>query len=374
MQREGARNERSALRTEGARLTHTIAVIPGDGIGPEVTAEAMKVLEEAASRCNISYRTVFYPFGAEHYLRTSETIPDEAFEEIKKSHAVFLGAVGDPRVSPGILERGIVGRLRWGLDLYVNLRPVVLYHEALTPIKGKKPEDINFTVVRENTEDLYTGIGGFFKEGTPDEIAVFNLVYSRKGVERIIRYAFDLARKRNGKKRVTLCDKANAVPAHGLWRRVFHDVGQEYPDLEKDFAYVDALCMWMIKKPEWFDVIVTTNMFGDIITDLGAELTGGMGVAASANLYPDRMGMFEPIHGSAPKYAGKGVASPLAAILAVGMMLEFLGEEEGGERVVKGVASLLGSGRLTDLSAQSGIKASTVTSMVLEEIRECKIA
>jgi len=345
---------------------YQIAVIPGDGIGPEVTREAIKVLRAVADKIKLKYRLVNYDFSGERYLKTGETLPDSVLEELKQMDAIYLGAVGDPRVEPGILEKGILLKLRFGLDQYINLRPIKLYRGVWTPLKDKGPEDIDFVVVRENTEGLYLGIGGFVKKGTPDEVALQEMVNTRKGVERCVRYAFDYARKRDKKKKVTLCDKANVLTfAHDLWRRVFKKVGEEYLDIEKDYAFVDATCMWMIKNPEWFDVIVTCNMFGDIITDLGAIIQGGMGIAAGANINPEGVSMFEPIHGSAPKYAGKNVINPIAAICAMQMLLDVIGESEAAQAVEDAIIKALASGRLKDLSAKSGLKTNEIGDMVV---------
>jgi 3-isopropylmalate dehydrogenase len=274
--------------------------------------------------------------------------------------------VGHPEVKTCILEQGLLLKLRFGLDQYINLRPVKLYPGVWTPLKDKGPEDIDFVVVRENTEGLYVGVGGFLKKGTGDEVAVQEMINTRKGVERCVRYAFEYARKRNKKRQITLCDKANVlIFAHDLWRRTFEEVGEEYPDIKKDCALVDATCMWMVKNPEWFDVIVTCNMFGDIITDLGAIIQGGMGVAAGANINPQGVSMFEPIHGSAPKYTGKNLINPLAAIAAAGMMLEHLGEEKGAKLVDEAITKLLSSGRIKDLSTKSGLKTYEIGDMVV---------
>jgi len=269
-------------------------------------------------------------------------------------------------VEPGILEKGILLKLRFGLDQYINLRPIKLYRGVWTPLKDKGPEDIDFVVVRENTEGLYLGIGGFVKKGTLDEVALQEMVNTRKGVERCVRYAFDYARKRDKKKKVTLCDKANVLTfAHDLWRRVFKKVGEEYLDIEKDYAFVDATCMWMIKNPEWFDVIVTCNMFGDIITDLGAIIQGGMGIAAGANINPEGVSMFEPIHGSAPKNAGKNVINPIAAICAMQMLLDVIGESEAAQAVEDAIIKALASSRLKDLSTRSGLKTNEIGDMIV---------
>ncbi len=320
---------------------HKIAVIPGDGTGPEVVREGLKVIEAAASKYGFRYETAHFDFGGDRYLRTGETLPDSAVEELRQFDAIYLGAIGHPDVKPGILEKGILLRLRFELDQYVNLRPVKLYPGVETPLKDKGPEHIDFVVVRENTEGLYTGSGGFFKKGTPDEIAVQESINTRKGVERCVRFAFEYARRRNKQKKVTLCGKTNVLTyAFDLWERVFHEVGEEYPDIERDYAHVDATVMWMVKNPEWFDVIVTDNMFGDIITDLGAIIQGGMGIAAGGNINPEGTSMFEPIGGSAPKYTGKNMINPLAAICAGAMMLDTLGEREAAEAIEKAVMTV----------------------------------
>src|SRR5262245_47159253 len=259
---------------------YSIAVIAGDGIGPEVVRQGLRVLERVASIEGFRVRQTAYPFGAEHYLATREVFPDRAFEEVKRHQAILLGAIGDPRIEVGLLEFGVIAKMRFELDLFVNLRPVRLYAEHLCPLKGKTPEDVDFVVVRENTEDAYAGMRGFFKKGTPDEIASQEIIFTRKGVEGVIRYAFELARKRGRAKKLTLVDKANAVRAMDLWTRTFEEVGREYPDIARDHAYIDAACMWCVKNPEWFDTVVTSNMFGDILTDLAAMIQGGLGIAA----------------------------------------------------------------------------------------------
>jgi 3-isopropylmalate dehydrogenase len=321
--------------------SYKIAVIPGDGTGPEQVNEGIKVLSAAAERGGFKLEMTTYDFGGESYLRTQETLPDSSLEELKGFHAIYLGAIGHPAVKPGILEKGILLRSRFELDLYINLRPVKLYSGVDTPLKDKGPQDINFVVVRENTEGLYTGSGGFLKKGTPDEVAIQTSINTRQGVERCIRYAFEYCRKRNHQKKVTLCGKTNVLTyAFDLWERVFHEIGTAYPDIKKDYAHVDAVCMWMVKNPEWFDVIVTDNMFGDIITDLGAMIQGGMGIAAGGNINPQGVSMFEPIGGSAPKYTGKNMINPLAAICAAAMMLEHLGEEKAAHTVENAVAQV----------------------------------
>ena len=312
-----------------------IAVIGGDGTGPEVTAEALKVLEAVAKRDGIAFETTDYDFGGERYLKTGDILPDGAVDDLRSSDAIYLGAVGHPDVAPGILEKGLLLELRFQLDQYINLRPVKLYPGVETPLAGKGPEDIDFVVVRENTEDMYAGIGGFLKKHTPDEVATQTAIYTRKGCERCIRWAFEYTRKRNNPKgkRLTLVAKTNVLTyGHDLWWRTFQDVAKEYSDVEPDYNHVDACCMWMVKNPEYYDVIVTTNMFGDIITDLGAMIQGGMGVAAGGNINPDEGGasMFEPMGGSAPKYTGQNVINPIAAIGAMAMLLEQTGYEASG--------------------------------------------
>ena len=331
--------------------TYKIAVLGGDGIGPEVAREGLKALRAASEVYGFNVELTDYPYCTDHFLKTGETLPDSALAEMAQHDAIFLGAIGDPRVEVGMLERAIIAGLRFGLDLYVNLRPIRLYDERLCPIKGKKPEDIDFTVIRENTEGAYAGIGGIMRKGSAYEVATQSMVYTRNGVERVIRYAFDVCRARNKKKRLTLVDKANAIRAQDLWTRTFNEVGKEYPDIELDHGYVDATCMWFLKTPEHYDTIVTPNLFGDIITDLGAAIQGGMGIAASGNIHPGRVSMFEPIHGSAPKYAGKNKANPIAAIVAAAMMMNHLGETEAGAAIEGAVESMIVSGRVKNLRA-----------------------
>lgn len=348
---------------------YKIAVIPGDGIGPEIIREGLKVLECVGDKCNLRFEFVSYDFGGDRYLATGEILPDSAIEEMRQCDAIYLGAVGHPGVAPGILEKGLLLKLRFSLDQYINLRPIKLYPGVETPIKGKGPQDIDFVVVRENTECLYCGVGGFLKKGTPDEVATQEAIYTRKGTERCIRYAFELASKRPRKK-LTLCDKSNVLTyGHDLWQRVFKEVAKEYPAVECDHAYVDAACMWMVKNPEWFDVIVTCNLFGDIITDLGAMVQGGMGVAAGGNINPKGTSMFEPIHGSAPKYTGKNEINPIATILSGAMMLDFLKQEKAARLVEDAVIKILSEGYLRDLSAgKMGMSTSDVGDLVVKFI------
>ena len=346
---------------------YRIAVIPGDGTGPEVVREGIKVLDAVSEKAGFKVEKVFFDFGGDRYLKTGETLPDSALKELKKFDAIFLGAIGHPEVRPGILERGILLKIRFGLDQYINLRPVKLYPGVETPIKGKGPEDIDFVVVRENTEGLYVGAGGFLRKGTPDEVAIQESINTRLGVERCVRFAFKYCRERSKKRKVTLCGKTNVLTfAHDLWERVFNEVAEEYPDITTDYAHVDAICMWFIKNPEWFDVVVTDNMFGDIITDLGAIIQGGMGIAAGGNINPEGVSMFEPIGGSAPKYAGKGVINPLAAISAIQMMLDWLGEKEASQAVEKAIIKVT-SEKLKSLAAgKMGYSTSEVGDMVAQ--------
>ena len=355
--------------------SYNVGLLPGDGIGPEVTREGLKVLKAVAEVEGLQFNLVDYPYSSEYYLKTKELVPDSVIDEWRTLDAVLLGAIGHPDIEPGLVERSVILGLRFGLDLYINLRPIKLYSERLCPLKNKGPEDIDFVVVRENTEGMYSQIGGHLKKNTPDEVSIVNGVYTWKGCERASRYAFELAQKRAKERgdessaKLTLVDKANAIRPHDLWTRAFAHVAQEFPKVETDHAYVDACCMWMIKNPEWFDVIVTTNLFGDIITDLGAMLQGGMGIAASGNIHPGATSMFEPIHGSAPKHAGKNVACPLGAISAVAMMLDFLGEAKAATRVEGAVADLLTSGDVPSVDARSGISTSDMGEMVVGRVR-----
>jgi 3-isopropylmalate dehydrogenase len=351
-------------------LSHKIAVIPGDGTGPEVVAESLKCLEAAAGKFGFKYETTEFDFGGERYKRTGETLPEGAVDELRQFNTIMLGAIGHPDVQPGILEKGILLKTRFELDQYINLRPVKLYPNVDCPLSDKGPEDIDFVVVRENTEGLYAGAGGTLKKGTPDEIAVQESINTRKGVERCLRYAFELTRKRDKEKTLTLCGKTNVLTfAFDLWERAFHEIGNaDYPDIKRDYAHVDATVMWMVKNPEWFDVIVTDNMFGDIITDLGAMVQGGMGVAAGGNINPKGVSMFEPIGGSAPKYTGQGVINPIASIGALQMMLETLGEDDAANRVGEAIVEVV-STKLKSMSAgQMGYSTSEVGDLVAEAI------
>jgi 3-isopropylmalate dehydrogenase len=323
---------------------YKIAVLPGDGTGPEVVAEGLKVLEAVAAKVGFKYETETFDFGGDRYLRTNEVLPESATKDLQQFDAIYLGAIGHPDVKPGILEKGILLKLRFELDQYINLRPVKLYPNVDTPLKDKGPEQIDFVVVRENTEGIYTGVGGFFKKGTPDEVAIQESVNTRKGVERCIRYAYEYTQRRNKTNTLTLCGKTNVLTfAMDLWERAFNEVGEsDYPDIKRDYAHVDAICMWMVKNPEWFDVIVTDNIFGDIITDLGAMIQGGMGIAAGGNINPHGVSMFEPIGGSAPKYTGQNVINPIAAIEACRLMLDTIGEPRAADIIQKAVVATLG--------------------------------
>ncbi|HID24125.1 MAG TPA: 3-isopropylmalate dehydrogenase [Planctomycetaceae bacterium] len=350
-----------------------IAVIGGDGTGPEVTAEAMKVLDAVCQLEGIDYESKEFDYGGDRYLRTGEVLPEGAVEELSTYDAILLGAIGHPDVEPGILERGLLLELRFRMDQYINLRPVKLYQGVETPLKDKGPEDIDFVVVRENTEDLYAGVGGFLRKGTPHEVAMQTAIYTRRGCERCIRWAFEYTRKRNNPKgkRLTLVAKTNVLTyGHDLWWRTFQEVAKEYPDVEPDYNHVDACCMWMVKNPEYYDVIVTTNMFGDIITDLAAILQGGMGVAAGGNINPEPGGtsMFEPMGGSAPKYTGKNVINPIAAISAAAMLLEHSGYEEAGKRVIRAIQIVTGQKMKSMAAGKMGYSTSEVGDLVAEAL------
>jgi len=333
--------------------SYNIALMPGDGTGPEVVAEGIKVLDAVSKSFGIKLNYTKYDFGGERYKRTGETLPDSAIEEFRKFNAIYLGAIGHPDVKPGILELGILLKLRFALDQYINLRPVKLYPNVDTPLKDKGPEQIDFVVIRENSGGIYTGMGGAAMVGTSQEIATQVMVYSRSVVERCMRFAYDYTRRRNRKKLLTLVHKCNVLTYAGdLWVRTHNEVGEkDYPDIKRDYNHVDACTMWMVKSPEFYDVIVTENLFGDIITDLGAMIKGGMGIAAGGNINPEGVSMFEPIGGSAPKYTGQNVINPLAAISAAAMMLDNLGECEAGAAIDKAVHDALDSGKIKSMSA-----------------------
>ena len=349
---------------------YNIAVMGGDGTGPEVVREAVKVLDAAAKKFKLKLNYTHYDIGGERYLRTGEILPDSVLAELRKFPAILLGAIGHPDVKPGILEKGILLRTRFELEQYINLRPVKLYDERFCPLKDKKPEDIDFVVVRENNEGLYTGAGGLVFKGTSNEIALQESVNTRRGVERCLRFAFDFTRKRGREKKLTLCGKTNVLTyAFDLWERAFHEIGaKDYPDIKRDYAHVDATTMWFVKNPEWFDVIVTDNMFGDIITDLGAMVQGGMGIAAGGNINPEGTSMFEPIGGSAPKYTGKGVINPLAAICAGQMMLDFLGETKAAKAIEDAVIRIVREKIKSLAAGKMGYSTSQVGDLVAESL------
>ncbi|KXB02511.1 3-isopropylmalate dehydrogenase [candidate division MSBL1 archaeon SCGC-AAA833F18] len=374
-------------------MNHKIAVIPGDGIGPEVIREGVKVLNAIEdSTQGLSFDLEEFPYGSNHYLETEELIPEEGFKRLEEKDAIYLGALGDPRVETGILEQGILLNLRFHFDQYINLRPVKLYPGTPCPLREKGPEDVNFYVVRENTEDFYVALGGRGKGRTSqelelkrslyevkfdldlkadrDEIAYQIGVISRKGAERAIKFAFELAKRKN-RKRLTSVDKANVLShAYGFWREVFEEVAENYPEIETEFAFVDAITMWFVKSPEWYEVVVTPNMFGDIITDLGAMIQGGLGLAPGGNINPDGVSMFEPIHGSAPKHAGKNKANPLATILAGQMMLEELGEQKAADLIEQAVIGVLKEGKVRTYDLDGDSSTSDVGDAVAEKIGE----
>lgn len=374
---------------------YKIAVIRGDGIGPEVISEGEKVLEAVSELENFELQWIEYPHGAEHYLVTGELIDEDTLKELEGSDAIYFGCIGDPGVEPGVLEQGILLTLRFYLDQYVNLRPVKLLEGVRTPLAGKRPEDIDFSVVRENTEDFYVGIGGRVKgkgkekkreeleivrklynikfgldiKTDADELAYQIGVVTKEGCERVMKFAFELARSK-GKKKVTSVDKANVLThGYGFWREVFSEVARAYPEIDTEFNFVDAICMWLVKNPEWYQVVVTPNMFGDIITDLGAMIQGGLGLAPGANINPDGVSMFEPIHGSAPKYKGKGVSNPIATIWAGAMLLETVGEKSASERVLSAIEAVLREGKVRTYDLGGNSRTSEVGDAVVEEIR-----
>ncbi|MGH3441915.1 MAG: 3-isopropylmalate dehydrogenase [Nitriliruptorales bacterium] len=324
-------------------MAHRIAVLGGDGIGPEVVAEGLKVLDAVESAGGFATERTHFDLGGRRYLGTGMVLDDATLEELRSYDAIYLGAVGTPDVPPGVLERGLLLRLRFAFDLYVNLRPVKLYPGVRSPVEGLTPERCDLVIVRENTEGLYADAGGVLHRGTHAEIATQESLNTRHGVERVVRYAFDLARNRHG--RLTLCHKTNVLTLAGdLWSRVVDEVGADYPDVEHDYVHVDAMCLYLVTQPERFDVVVTENLFGDIITDLGAAIQGGMGLAAAANLDPERRSpsLFEPVHGSAPDIAGTGRADPTAAVLSLSLLLDFLGETKAAQRVEEAVVRWLG--------------------------------
>ena len=374
---------------------YNVAVIRGDGIGPEVIREGEKVLDAVSELENFELHWTEYPHGADHYLETGELLGEDTLQALERCDAIYFGCIGDPRIEPGILEQGILLTLRFYFDQYVNLRPVKLLEGVRTPLAGKRPEDIDISVVRENTEDFYVGIGGRVKgkgrgktsnqlelkrnlyrikfnldiETDADELAYQIGVVTREGCERVMRFAFEFARVR-GKKKVTSVDKANVLThGYGFWREVFTRVAKEYPDIDTEFNFVDAICMWLVKNPEWYQVIVTPNMFGDIITDLGAMIQGGLGLAPGANINPDGVSMFEPIHGSAPKYAGKGVSNPIATIWAGALLLETIGEARASKRVIRAIEAVLREGKVKTYDLGGASKTGEVGDAIVEQIR-----
>jgi 3-isopropylmalate dehydrogenase len=350
-------------------MAYKVALLPGDGIGKEIIPVGRKVIEAAAEKYGFSIDWEEFPHGSDHYLKTDEVLSDESVKEIGKNQAIYLGALGDPRVKPGVLEKGILLKLRFAFDEYVNLRPVKLMPSVSTPVAGKGPEDINFDVIRENTEDFYVGIGGRAKKGiSKKELEVvrelyttkFNLdvetdaeeiayqigMMSKEGAERVIKYAFELAKSKD-KKRVTAVDKANVLTdIYGFWREAVEMVSADYPGIEHEYNYVDAITMYFLTKPEWFEVVVSPNMFGDIITDLGATVQGGIGMAVSGNINPEGTSMFEPVHGSAPDIAGKNIANPTATIMAGALMIQELGEKEAADAIMGAIESVLSEGKV----------------------------
>ncbi len=332
--------------------TYRIAVIGGDGIGPEVTDAGLCVLDAAEKRFGFRTERTSVDWSAEKYT-TGFRVTQEMIEPLRSYDAILLGAIGHPDAPRGLPEADIIFGLRRGFDLYVNLRPIVLYDDRLCPLKGRSTKDVDIVVVRENTEDVYGRPIEVEAEGTPDEAVWSKMIFTRRGTERIVRYAFELARTRP-RKRLTLVDKANALRLQDIYRRVLEEVGREYPDVEHDAMYVDACSMWMVLHPERFDVIVTTNLFGDIITDLGAAIVGGLGTGASGNIHPGKVSVFEPIHGSAPKYTGQGVASPVGAIGALALMLDHVGERDAAKAVDRAIREGFSSGRIKGVEAGSG--------------------
>jgi len=363
---------------------YKIAVIPGDGIGPEVVREGLKILKAVSLKYNFKVEAVTFDFGGEHYLKTGEVLPDAAMEELKQFDAIYLGAVGHPDVKPGILEKGILLKLRFDFEQYINLRPVKLYENVASPIKDKKPEDIEYTVVRENTGGLYVGEGEFIDKDTVNEVAVQKMIYSRKQVDRCLRYAFELIKLNHtgnawrgltqeerdqgfiGK--LTLCGKTNVLTyAYDLWDRAFQEMAKEYPNIKTDYVHVDAVCIYMIESPERFNVIVTGNMFGDIITDLAAVTQGGMGVAPSGNINPNGTSMFEPVHGSAPQFTGKNVINPVAAIATLSMMLDYLGEKDAAKNVEAAMRETIKKMN-SMLAGQMGYSTTEIGDMIVEAL------
>ena len=375
-------------------MKYKVPVIPGDGIGPEIVAEGQKVAEAAAEKHGFSLEWTEFSLGADHYLETGELVSEETLKDLGRYKAIYLGSIGDPRVKPGVLEKGVLLAMRFYFDQYVNLRPVKLLEGVWTPLKDKGPKDIDFTVVRENTEDFYIGIGsragsgksrdefevvrtlynvkfGLDVESDSDEIAYQIGMISKEGTQRVIKYAFDLAMQR--RKHLSSVDKANVLSdIYGFWREVFERMAAEYPKVETDFNFVDAITMWFVKNPEWFDVVVAPNMFGDIITDLGAMIQGGLGLAPGANINPEGTSMFEPIHGSAPKYKGMNKVNPIATIWAGAMLLEHLGERAAADDVIRAIETNIKRGKVKtydmDKSSTTSEVGDDIAAIVLGEI------
>ncbi|HMA95571.1 MAG TPA: 3-isopropylmalate dehydrogenase [Polyangiaceae bacterium] len=353
--------------------SYQLAFLGGDGTGPEVARESRKVLDAAAARFGFNLEWTEFDWGGDRYLRTGEILPDSAADTLRKFDAILLGAIGHPDVKPGILEKGILLRLRFELQQYINLRPVKLYPGVWTPLRDKGPEHIDFVVVRENNEGLYTGSGGFLKKNTPEEVAVQTSIQSRAGADRCLKFAFELTRKRNKTKTLTLVGKTNVLTYEfDLWERAFHEMGQKhYPDIKRDYNHVDACCMWFVKNPEWYDVIVTNNLFGDIITDLGAMIQGGMGIASGGNLNPEGVSMYEPIGGSAPKYTGQNVINPMAAIGAGALLLEYsLNEREAAAAVERAIVKTTGEKMQSQSAGKMGMGTTQVGDTVAQLVAD----
>ncbi|NYT00772.1 MAG: isocitrate/isopropylmalate dehydrogenase family protein [Methanocellales archaeon] len=373
---------------------YKVPVIGGDGVGPEVIEEGKKVLRAAAEVYDFDIEWLDYPHGANYYLETGELIQEDTLRELKKYKAIYLGAVGDERVKPGVLEKGILLAIRFYFDQYINIRPIRLLEGIWTPLKNKGPKEINFKVVRENTEDFYIGIGGRARKGLSnyeldiirelysvkfgldidsdsDEIAYQVGMISKEGTERVIRYSFELAQ--SSKKHVSSADKANVISMYEFWREVLESVAADYPDVKVDFNYVDAMAMWFVKNPEWFDIVVTPNMFGDILTDLGAMIQGGMGFAPGGNINPQGTSMFEPIHGSAPKYAGKSRANPIATIWAGAMLLDHLGEKEASNTIVGAIEQSISKCNVKTYDMGGSFKTSDVGDEIARIILEAPV-
>ncbi len=349
---------------------HKIAVIGGDGTGPEVVREGLKVLSAAAAKFGFKLDLTPYDLGGERYLRTGEALPDSVLDEFRKFDSIFLGAIGHPDVKPGILEVGILLKTRFALDQYINLRPVKLYPGVECPLKNKGPADIDFVVVRENTGGIYTGVGGVVQKGTPMEVATQVMIYARPVVDRCLKFAFEYTRRRNRRKRLTLVHKSNVLTHCGdLWVRAHREMGEaQYPDIERDYNHVDACTMWFVKQPEWYDVVVTENLFGDIITDLAAIIQGGLGIAAGGNINPEGVSMFEPMGGSAPKYKDQNVINPLAAICAGAMMLDNLGETQAARAIEAAVADVTATKVKSLAAGRMGYSTTQVGDLVAERV------